>query len=131
MSHFLHFTLLFATTRPGGCETYCLQTVVAVAECYFHSRDTVVSEVGMVAAVGVVLRTLVGAESRIALCWCCLLRSIPRIHLYHMGVIFVVIPCLIPGCHTCVPRHVGFGECDRWDWRLGMRCLGDQHHTHM
>ena len=64
----LHFPPLFFTTSPGGGETYCLKTVVFVAQCYFHGSNTVVAGVGTVAATGVVLRTLVGAASRITLC---------------------------------------------------------------
>ena len=37
--------------------------MVADSEFFFHGRDTVVAGVGTVDDVGVVLRTLVGAES--------------------------------------------------------------------
>ena len=60
----LHFPPLFVTTIPGGGDTYWLQPVVAVAECSFHSRNTVAAGVGMVDSVGVDLQNLVGAASR-------------------------------------------------------------------
>ena len=64
----LLFPHLFVTTNPGGVETYCLQTVVAAAECSFHIRDPVAAGGGTVADIDVFLRILVDASSKIVLC---------------------------------------------------------------
>ena len=56
------FSVPVFTTSRGVGETDWLQIVVGVAECSTNVHDNIPDGVGMVAAVGVALKTLVGSE---------------------------------------------------------------------